>query len=74
MKSRTSARNRLGSKTPSSITWSSVICGSASVSPVTVRQGLNHSLPEVSVPTRASLPSETTRASFIENRVGSSDL
>ena len=50
------------------------MCGSASVSPVTVRQGLNHSLPDVSVPTRASFPSDTTSASFMEKRVGSSDL
>ena len=48
--------------------------GSASVSPVTVRQGLNHSRPEVNVPTRASVPSETTSASFMENKVGSSAL
>ena len=39
-----------------------------------VRQGLNHSLPEVSVPTRASLPSETMSTSFMEKRVGSSAL
>ena len=74
MKSRTSDRNRPGSKTPSSITWSSVICGSASVSPVTVRHGLNHSRPAVSVPTRAWFPSDTTSASFMENNAGSSDL
>ena len=46
------------------------MCGSASVSPVTVRQGLNHSRPEVRVPRRASFPSETTSASFMENRDG----
>ena len=39
-----------------------------------VRQGLNHSHPAVSVPIRASFPSETTSASFIENNVDSSDL
>ena len=32
------------------------MCGSASVSPVTVRQGLNHSLPEVSVPGPCLVP------------------
>ena len=74
MESRTSARKRPGSNTPSSITCSSVVNASASSSPVTVRQGLNHSLPAVSVPTRASLPSDTISASFVENSMGSSDL
>ncbi len=74
MKSRTRERKRTGSKTPSSITCSSVMPGSASVSPVMVRQGLNHSLPDVSVPKRASVPSETMSASFMENRVGKSAL
>ena len=74
MKSRTSARSRSGAQTPSSITCSSVMWGSARPSPVMVRQGLNHSRPAVSVPTRASLPSETTSSSFRENRVGSSAL
>ena len=41
---------------------------------MTVRHGLNHSLPEVSAPSRASFPSDTTSASFIENSAGSSDL
>ena len=39
-----------------------------------VRQGLNHSRPEVSVPIRASVPSETMSASFMENRVVNSAL
>ena len=50
------------------------MCGSASVSPVTVSQGLNHSLQEISVPTRASVPPETIRVSFIVNKVGNSAL
>ena len=50
------------------------MCGPASASPVMVRQGLNHSLPAVSVPRRASFPSDTTSASFMENRVGRSAL
>ena len=44
------------------------------LSPEVVRQGLNHSRPAVSVPMRASMPSETIRTAFIEKSVGSSAL
>ena len=50
------------------------MCGSARTSPVIVRQGLNHSLSAVNVPIRASTPSETIKAAFIENSVGNSAL
>ena len=39
-----------------------------------VRQGLNHSLPAVRVPTRAWTPSDTMSISFMEKRLGSSAL
>ena len=39
-----------------------------------VRQGLNHSLPAVRLPMRASVPSETMSSSFIEKREGNSAL
>ena len=47
---------------------------SAGASPVTVRHGLNHSRPAVSVPMRAWVPSETMSIAFIEKSVGSSAL
>ena len=49
-------------------------CSQPSPRPVMVRQGLNHSLPAVRVPMRAARPSETIKASFMENRPGSSAL
>ena len=49
-------------------------CGSARVSPVVVRQGLNHSRPAVSVPIRASTPSETISAALKAKSAGSSAL
>ena len=43
-------------------------------SPETVRQGLNHSRPAVSVPTRASTPSEMTSNAFVAKSNGTSAL
>ena len=48
--------------------------GSANVSPVIVRQGLNHSRPAVSVPTRASTPSDVMSTALNANRFDSSAL
>ena len=72
MKSRRSARKRRFSNTPSMATWSSVRNTGASSSPEMVRQGLNHSHPAVSVPSRASTPSETASTALKVNREGSS--
>ena len=73
MKSRTSVRNRSRSHIPSIITCSCGRCGPASLSPSIVRHGLNHSRPAVSVPMRASTPSEAMSAALKENRSESSD-
>src|SRR5947208_5588988 len=70
MKSHTRSRKRCGAKTPSLTTCSSGSCGSARRSPETVRQGLNHSRPAVSVPTRASTPSEMTSSAFVAKSDG----
>ncbi len=50
------------------------MCGSASASPATVRHGLNHSRPAVSVPARASTPSEITSSAFVAKNDGISAL
>ena len=50
------------------------MCVSASPSPEIVRQGLNHSRLAVSVPIRASTPSETMSAALKTNSIGSSVL
>ncbi len=54
------SRSRRFSNTPSIMTCISGMLTGASVSPAIVRQGLNHSRPAVSVPMRASVPSEIT--------------
>ena len=74
MKSRTSVRNRSRSNAPASITCNWGRCGSASVSPPIVRHGLNHSRPAVSVPIRASIPSEAMSTALKANRSESSAL
>ena len=74
MKSRIIASNRSREQTPSSITCNRGTVAAASASPVVVRQGLNHSFPAVSVPTRAFVPSEIMSNSFMANSEGNSSL
>ena len=70
MKSRTRAGSRRGAQTPSTSTCNCGSVGSANVSPVIVRHGLNHSHEAVSVPRRASSPSDTISTALNVNSDG----
>jgi len=67
---RTRLRNRRGWNTPASTTCNSGRPGAASSRPLIVRQGLNHSLPAPSAPTRACTPPEAIRTALYVNSAG----
>ena len=66
--------SRRGAHSPSTATCNWDADAPAFSSPSMVRHGLNHSQPPVSVPNRASTPSETPMISFMAKSVGNSAL
>ena len=68
MKSFIRSRKRRRSKTPLSTVSSSGVPLDTTLSPVTVRHGMNRSRSAVSEPMRAAMPSEITSAALVRNK------